>query len=74
VDIRTVDPATLALASDINIDMDLPKEARMREFIRQARNPYCLRSGRNGSVAVKISYADTPVTLDERMGDYMRTL
>jgi hypothetical protein len=74
VDIRAVDPATLALASGISIDMGLPKRERMLDFMRQAGNPYCFRSGRNGNIAVKVSFADTAVSLDERMEDYLRML
>lgn len=43
VDVRTVDPATLVDIEEIEIDRTLPKEERIREFIRQIRNPYCFR-------------------------------
>ena len=72
IDIRTVDPMTLVDAGSVSIDMDLPKPQRMREaVIQMGGNPYFLRSGR---LAVKISYADTSVSLDERMESYLRTI
>jgi hypothetical protein len=33
-------------------------------------NPYFFRSG---GIAVKVSYADTPISLNERMESYLRT-
>ena len=72
IDIRTVDANTLVDAASVTVDMDLPKEERMRDVVRQmSGNPYFFRSGR---IAVKVSYADTAVTLDERMENYLRTL
>ena len=69
VDIRTVDPETLVDIRDVVIDQDLPKEERIQSFVRQIRNPYCFRVG---EVVVKTTFADTDVTLDERMEHYFR--
>lgn len=71
VDVRTVDPATLVDIEEIEIDRTLPKEERMREFIRQIRNPYCFRVGK---VAVSVGYADSGVTFEQRMEHYLQTL
>lgn len=71
VDVRTVDPATLVDIEEIEIDRTLPKEERMREFIRQIRNPYCFRVGK---VAVSVGYADSSVTFEQRMEHYLQTL
>ena len=73
IDIRTVDINTLVDASAISVDMDLPKQERMLGVINQmGGNPYFFKSG--GSIAVKVDYADTPVSFDERMEYYLRTL
>ena len=69
VDIRTVDPETLVDIRDVVIDQDLPKEERIQSFVQQIRNPYCFRVG---EVVVKTTFADTDVTLDERMEHYFR--
>ena len=69
VDIRTVDPETLVDIRDVVIDQDLPKEERIQSFVQQIRNPYCFRVG---EVVVKTTFADTGVTLDERMEHYFR--
>ena len=72
IDIRTVDPMTLIEASSVSVDMDLPKEQRMISTVNQMHgNPYFFRSG---NLAVKVSYADSSVSLDERMESYLRTL
>lgn len=36
----------LADIRDVSVDKNLPKEARISEFIRQIKNPYCFRCGK----------------------------
>lgn len=69
VDVRTVDPTTLRDIRDVKINTELPKEERILDFIRQIGNPYCYR---HGKYVVKVSYADTDVTLEQRLVNYMR--
>ncbi len=71
VDIRTVDPETLVDALTLDIDESLPKEERMKEFLRQIKNPYCYRLG---NVVIKNNYAGNGVTLKERFEQFARTL
>ena len=71
VDIRTVDPDTLVDVTQIHIDETLPKEERIKEFIRQVKNPYCFKMG---DVIVKNVYSNDGVTLEERFKEYVRTL
>jgi len=71
VDIRKVDPDTLVDIKDVKVNTDLPKEERMLNFIEQIKNPYCYKCGK---VIVKISFADTKVTLEERMENYLLSL
>ena len=70
VDVRTVDPDTLVDIDDVVVDASLPREERIRSFLAQIRNPYCFKCG---DMVVKISHADTDVTLEERMEHYLRT-
>lgn len=70
VDVRTVDINTLRDIRDVKINTDLPKEERILDFIRQIGNPYCYR---HGKYVVKISFADTDVTLEQRMLSYLRS-
>ncbi len=71
VDVRTVDPETLVDIRDIKIDENLPKEERIREYLRQVKNPYCFKVG---SMVVKCSYSNDGVTIRDRFEQLVRTL
>ena len=72
IDIMDIDRESVVEASAIHVDMDLPKTERMLDVVNQMNgNPYFLRSG---GTLVKIGYADTAVTLDERMESHLRTI
>lgn len=70
VDVRTVSRDELVDIRDVHVDRSLPKEERIRSFVKQIRNPYCFKCG---NVVVKTSFADTDVTLEERMEHYLRS-
>ena len=53
----------------IFIDRTLPKEERIKDFIRQIKNPYCHKSG---DVVVKVEFSDTDITLEDCMEHYLR--
>lgn len=71
VDIRTVDPATLVDIRDVKIDKNLPQSERIRDFIRQIKNPYCYKCGK---AIVKVSFSDTTATLEDRLEHYLKSL
>ena len=71
VDIRTVDPETLVDINDVVINTELPNPERILDFANQIGNVYCFKCGK---LIVKIGYADTPYTIDDRMESYMRML
>ena len=71
VDIRTVDPETLVDVTTIIIDENLSKEERVKEYLRQVKNPYCFKVG---DVVVKCSYSNDGVTLKDRFEQLVRTL
>lgn len=54
LDIRDVDRETLVDIEDVKIDVSLPKEERIREYIRQIGNPYCYLCH---GVIVKVSFS-----------------
>ncbi len=64
VDVRTVDPETLVDVTKIVIDESLAKEERVKEYLRQVKNPYCFKVG---DVVVKCSYSNDGVTLKDRL-------
>lgn len=71
VDIHTVDKESLVDIREVQIDESLPKEQRLEEFIRQIKNPYCFRCGK---LVVKVSFADTDATLEDRLEHYLAEL
>lgn len=71
VDIQSVDRESLVDINEVRIDGKLPREQRLAEFIRQIGNPYCYRCGK---VVVKVSFADTDATLEDRLEHYLKTL
>ncbi len=71
VDIRTVDRESLVDIRDVEIDQELPREERFADFLRQIGNPYCYRCGK---AVVKVSFADTDATLEDRLEHYLKTL
>lgn len=66
----TVDRSTLKDIRDVHIQTDLPKKERILDFIRQIGNPYCYRYG---DYVVKVGFADTDATLEDRMLSYIRS-
>ena len=71
VDVRTVERESLADNSKIHIDTRMPREQRLADFVRQIGNPYCYRCGK---VVVKVSFAETNATLEDRLEHYLKTL
>lgn len=69
VDIRTVDPETLVDIRDVHIDTSLPKEARMRSFLKQIKNPYVFKYK---DVVIKTSFANNGLTIEDCLEDYIR--
>ncbi len=71
IDIRTVDPDTLVDIRDVEVDHELPKEARILNFIEKIKNPYCFK---HGKVIVKVGFADTEDTFENRFESYLRSI
>ncbi|WP_461810768.1 DUF6870 family protein [Faecalimonas sp.] len=71
IDIRTVDPKDLVERQSVKIDMSLPREERIKQYINQIKNPYCYL---DGDVIVKVSFQEEGVTLEQRLEAYIRNL
>ena len=67
---ETVDRSALKDIRDVHVNTELPKKERILDFIRQIGNPYCYR---HGDYVVKVGFADTDVTLEDRMLSYIRS-
>ena len=71
VDIRTVDPSTLADIHDVNIDPNLPFVEKATAYLNQIRNAYCFKCG---DVIVKINHAQTTTSVEDCMEGFYRSL
>lgn len=69
IDINTIDPATVVDAKDIVIDMNLPVQERLEEYVRQVGNPYFIKVGK---VIVKMNHVDTTTTVNDCFERYMK--
>lgn len=69
VDPRTVDRATLVDIRDISVKDSLPMEERMADFLEQIKNPYLCKCG---DIVVQSVFADTHVTLTDRLKQYFK--
>ena len=70
-DVRSVDPAMLVDIRDVSVNTDLPKEERMLDYLGQIKNPYCFKCGK---IVVKVSFADTQATIEDRLEKYLLAL
>ncbi len=70
IDIQTVDTDTLVDIREVEVDHKLPKEALIHNFIEKIKNPYRFK---HGKVVVKIGFADTEDTLENRFESYLQS-
>lgn len=70
-DIRTVKRTELKDIRDVVIDTSLPCGERIQSYIEQIGNPYCYI---DGGVVVALGYADTQVSLQERLRAYVSSM
>lgn len=73
-EMKQVDPRTVSLDSltdiaDVRVNTSLPPKERLADYLEQVGNPYCFRCG---NVVVQISYADTDVTFEDVLEQFIR--
>ena len=61
---RTVDRKTLVERGSVRLDPDAGYEERLREHVRQIRNPYCYL---DGGVIVKLSFQEKAPSIEEQV-------
>lgn len=66
---ETVELSTLVDITSIDIAPSLTKDEWLEEYLKQIRNPYLFLC--NG-IVVKIAYADTTVTIEDKLEQYIR--
>ncbi len=70
IDLNTVDRDALVDIRDVKVDTALPKRERAIDFIRQIGNPYCYK---HGKYVVKVGFANSDISLEERLAGYIRS-
>lgn len=70
-DPKAINRASLHDIGNVSIDMTLPQQERMKSFIEQIGNPYCYL---DGDIVVSIGYADTDISLQDRLKSYVSGL
>ena len=70
LDIRTIRPDTLEHIENVKINMYLPVEERMMEFVRQSKNPYFFRCGK---LIVQVEYSDTDKTINDCLKEFIES-
>jgi len=70
-DVRTIDPTLLVDIRDVKVNTSLPREDRLLDYLSQIKNPYCFR---HGKTVVKVSFADTEATLEDRLEKYLLSI
>ncbi len=68
-DPRALEHSALVQRSSIRLDPNAPREERLRDFIRQIKNPYCYLDGKT---VVKISFSDTSTSIEDCLAHYLR--
>ncbi len=68
IDPTSVDRNTLVDITEVEIDPTLPREELLKDYLAQIRNPYLFRCG---DVVVKIAYAETQVTFEDALEQFI---
>lgn len=71
VDIQSVQQTSLVDIKNVKVDKSLKKTERISDFLAQIRNPYCFLCD---GVTVKIRFAETEDTLEDKLNEYFLSL
>lgn len=71
IDVRNVDPHTLVDRRSVQVDASLPQGERLQQYIQQIKNPYCYL---DDGIVVKVSFAGTKETIEDRLEAYIRSM
>lgn len=71
IDICTVDKDTLVDIDHVVINLELGKQERMEEYVRQIKNPFCFVC--NG-IIVKTNFSETEDSLQDKLSSYFMSL
>ncbi len=68
VDVRTQDIESLRDIREVHVQPELEKRERVLNYLGQIQNPYCFRCGK---YVVKVSFAETDVTLEDCLSGWL---
>ncbi len=68
LNIQTIQPDELADIEKIEIDKNLPVKERIKEFVRQIKNPYFFRCGK---FIVQVEYSDTDKSINDCLKEFI---
>ena len=71
--LKEVDIEELVDIRDVKINMNLSKEARMFDYIKQIKNPYCYKYN-NYKIIVTFNEDENAKTLQQHLIEYMKNL
>ncbi|MCL2053989.1 MAG: hypothetical protein FWG90_06060 [Oscillospiraceae bacterium] len=71
IDVRTVNPDELVDIKSVTINTTLPQNERLLDYLGQIKNPYCFK---HGKTVIKIAFADTEATLEDRLEKYLLSI
>ena len=71
MDVREADPEALVDIQAVTVNTSLPRDERLLDYIGQIKNPYIFKF-RN--TVVKVSFADTEATIEDRLEKYLMSL
>lgn len=64
IDIKSVDRSKLRNLEQVQIDLSLPCEQRVQNYIEQIGDPYCYM---DGDVVVSLGFSDTGICLKDQL-------
>lgn len=71
VDIQSVQRDSLVDVKNVKVNTSLERAERISDFLAQIKNPYCFVCD---GVIVKVRFADTEDTLEEKLNEYFFSL
>lgn len=68
VDLKEIDRDKIIDISDIVIDMEKPKEDRIKTYLENTPNPYFVKCG---DILIRMSFSDNDVCIDDCIKRYL---